>query len=541
MLINSTAWSANITRFELEDLSFVSKLRFLVNGGQGLFCTLWVRNDVYVSSADSAFWSIVSASNGGTRIKTLERGVIWTTGTSTAEKFVFLKDGNMVLLDSEAEVLWQTDTSTLMLLDSIFYADRAVLTDDGQLWLTDNATLTKRRAFNLANSSATGNALKKAYAYHLACDSSKYDFVDKRYGFYASWVDYLHCADNEFVFNATTPCLLYTFCAAVQQFEIVLLEPSGSQSNCRVYDANWHAIANNYVMFELSVSRTPLSAQPKLYALLTADAAPHSHIAFGAEFASNASARTLLVTVSPSEHTISLRSELAQETFHVSRDFFNGSKSEWIWLDWSWDFDYLRIGNSRFIESPLFHVKFSTLFGSELRLQRNAMLFSALNFAWDTAEDECYGLVVVQIPPLDVAVAQGCFENFTKTTIFENTSLPTPAPTRAELSTTHDGDNDDAAHDDDADMSTVSVVLIALGCLVLCAAVVVASIVYMRRRWAHSTDLVAHEIDIGVATAALIGSDGNETASAVSYVRMEDTFDDAEEGVAGADPDDANL
>ena len=79
-------------------------------------------------------------------------------------------------------MLWQSNTSTLMRLDSILYADRAVLTDDGQLWLTDNATLTRRAAFNLANASApvTGNALAEARAYHLACDSRKYAFVDKR-------------------------------------------------------------------------------------------------------------------------------------------------------------------------------------------------------------------------------------------------------------------------------------------------------------------------------------------------------------------------
>merc|ERR1712013_129730 len=174
----------------------------------------------------------------------------------------------------------------------------------------------------------------------------------------------------------------------------------------------------------------------------------------------------------------------------------------------------------------------------ETRLDRNAVLFSAYNFAWDTAEDECYGLFVVQIPPLEVAVAQGCYENFTKTNIYENTSMPTPSPT---LSTTQNGNGDDgAAQDGDGDLSTLSIVLIVLGCLVLCGALIVASILYMRRRWSHSTDLVAHEIDIGVTTSALIGGDGMEstTTSAVGYVRMDDTFDEDE---AGADPDDALL
>ena len=170
-----------------------------------------------------------------------------------------------------------------------------------------------------------------------------------------------------------------------------------------------------------------LSVQPKL-----------RHIVFGAEFASNARARTLLVTVSPSEHTISLRSQLAQETLHVSGDFLNGSESAWIWIDWSCDFDH-----------------------------REPALAST-----------------VQRRQLCVGHCRGRARRRRR-----------------------DVDRLDCAHR-------------ALRC---------------RGRGEHRVHAEPLDTQHGPrgATTALIGGDGNETASAVSYVRMEDTFDDTEDGVAG--------
>eukprot|EP01083_Nonionella_stella_P187047 686351_1 len=71
-----------------------------------------------------------------------EEEVIWSAVNDSvwAERFEFLRDGNMVLYSysTSNDILWQTNTSTFMYRGGIFYADRAILYDDGQLYIIDN-------------------------------------------------------------------------------------------------------------------------------------------------------------------------------------------------------------------------------------------------------------------------------------------------------------------------------------------------------------------------------------------------------------------
>ncbi len=100
---------------------------------------------------------------------------------------------------NENKILWQTNTSTLLYQKSIFYADRAILYDDGQLFIIDNKTLTKR--FTLFNNKSLINKIKWEYNYHLSCSSNKYDSIDKRYGFYATYISYYNCLNNQYIMS----------------------------------------------------------------------------------------------------------------------------------------------------------------------------------------------------------------------------------------------------------------------------------------------------------------------------------------------------
>eukprot|EP01084_Bolivina_argentea_P250271 419255_1 len=63
----------NMVTFTLNDVSFVSKLRFSVKNdddyGGGLVCSINVNGVIYTTSSDSAFWSISESSTGNTIIK----------------------------------------------------------------------------------------------------------------------------------------------------------------------------------------------------------------------------------------------------------------------------------------------------------------------------------------------------------------------------------------------------------------------------------------------------------------------------------------
>eukprot|EP01083_Nonionella_stella_P277433 943139_1 len=86
--------------------------------------------------------------NGNLFILNATNEIIWSALDSSdnaitkGSRFEFHKDGNMVLHSYSAEQLWETETSTLLKRSSIYYADRAILKDNGQFFIIDDDTLT---------------------------------------------------------------------------------------------------------------------------------------------------------------------------------------------------------------------------------------------------------------------------------------------------------------------------------------------------------------------------------------------------------------
>merc|ERR1711897_19561 len=74
---------------------------------------------------------------------------VWSAG-SGGERFEFLKDGDLALYSysNDAEMLWRSNTSLLLSNDRVNYADRAILYDDGQLFIIDNTTLSVQSVHN---------------------------------------------------------------------------------------------------------------------------------------------------------------------------------------------------------------------------------------------------------------------------------------------------------------------------------------------------------------------------------------------------------
>merc|ERR1719203_1240530 len=88
---------------------------------------------------------------------------------------------------AEENMVWDTATIALMGKTSIDYANRALLGDDGKLVLIDTATLNQLYPLD------DNNQIQQQHLYHLKCSSLKYKSVDKRTGFYASWISHFNC------------------------------------------------------------------------------------------------------------------------------------------------------------------------------------------------------------------------------------------------------------------------------------------------------------------------------------------------------------
>lgn len=225
----------------------------------------------------------------------------------------------------------------------------------------------------------------------------------------------------------------------------------------------------------------------------------------------------MVMVVLPTNKTIILQTAHHIAAYSMPTMFSNDTDTDWFWIDWDVNFDRIRIGNSRFIEKPVLHLKFSMYFKD--KLEANGNLFDYLNLAWDSRTGDCFGLMIVQLPPIAVEISKGCYDNFTKTATYDNTSWPTLSPTIAPAPT----DNNDGAGRGDDGLSTASIVLLVIGCLILFAAMIGAGIVYYRRQGKGGyTDLIAEEIDIGSLTQKMGASD----ESGVGYVQLEDVSTD---------------
>ena len=291
--------------------------------------------------------------NGDLKILDTSNNISWQQDLSGngGERLEFRKDGNVVVLSysNHQEILWQSSSSTLLDRDNINFANRIILTNDGEFLLTDN--LTYNQYYTSSNDSDVVSpfisALTDDYNYNMICDSEKYQFIDKRYGFYATWISYFNCIDNEFVYGETTPCVSYKYCSPVYQFENIFLQPTSVQTNCRLYTMDeWRIIKNNYLLFQISFANTAIELQPKVFIILTTN----TSIEFGKEFDTQyLDYRSLLVTISPATNGITLTTKNYTQTFSKTSLFYHGNyseKVEWSWIEWDNNFDYIGIGNS---------------------------------------------------------------------------------------------------------------------------------------------------------------------------------------------------
>eukprot|EP01084_Bolivina_argentea_P079578 144327_1 len=94
------------------------------------------------------------------------------------EKLAFLKDGNMIVYSysNDNEILWSSNTSTLLDRDNIYYPNRAIISNNGEFILTDNITFNVY--FDSSNEYIFGTQIIEEYNKHMDCDNSKYEFVD---------------------------------------------------------------------------------------------------------------------------------------------------------------------------------------------------------------------------------------------------------------------------------------------------------------------------------------------------------------------------
>eukprot|EP01084_Bolivina_argentea_P100487 180406_1 len=248
---------------------------------------------------------------------------------------------------SDTDILWETQTSTLLNRESIYYADRAILNDGGDFFIIDHATLTVH--YRMFNQTYFSNDIKNEYDTNMDCTNEKYDYVNKIYGFYATYIAYYNCVNNHYAFNKTTPCIAYKYCPGVQHYENVFLQPSSSQTSCRKYLSNhWRQISNNYILFQVSIANTLEISNPELYLVLSTS----NKIQFAREFDEKyLDQRTLLITIYPLFHAISLTTKYYNETFYIST-LFKNTQVEYISIVWEPNFDRISIGNSKYISKP---------------------------------------------------------------------------------------------------------------------------------------------------------------------------------------------
>eukprot|EP01083_Nonionella_stella_P094601 265480_1 len=344
--------------------------------------------------------------DGKLQILDASNAAVWTANpTTNAGKFEFLQDGSMVLysFDVDDEVIWTTGTSTLLQRHSIIYPDRGILNDDGQFFVMDNASLTVHFSVNSVKSSTElQTEMQSLYDEAMSCDSDKYKYVDKEYGFYASWISYYNCDDNLYRKAQTTECAAIKYCSVVKHYQNVFLT---HEKYCDGYESNeWRAITNDYVLFQMSINNTRKDYDPKLYIVLSND----DGLVFGNEFAANS--RTLLITIDVKANSLTLKAKNMNETLVFDSALFD-AKTEWFWIEWNIYFNYIAVGNSQFIslKNAVFTTEYSKFFSD--KLNPNEYLFSAFNLAWNSASSpSCSGVIVVQLPPMDIDIAKACFE-----------------------------------------------------------------------------------------------------------------------------------
>eukprot|EP01083_Nonionella_stella_P046814 125388_1 len=341
--------------------------------------------------------------NGSLVILNGSNDAIWTANaTASGER-------NMVLYSysSGNDRVWDTDTSTL-LQSSIVYADRAILNTKGQFFIIDNATLQEHYKV-LPTNQSFDNEIRTARDTNMDCLSTRYDYVDKRNGFYASWVSYYNCGDNMYNKSTTTPCIAYVYCEEVRHYENMFLLPVSSQTNCRKYAQDyWREIKNNYLLFQVSIANTQKKLDPQLFIVLSTS----NTLRFSQEFDSSDEV-TLKITVMPNREgdKINLTVNGYHQMISNTSDLFTES-IEWIWIEWDINFDYIRIGNAQYIgRKQLYEPKYSLFF--EPQVKANKYLFNYYNLAWTAYRGKCYGQIVVQFPPLSKQTPKGCYENYT--------------------------------------------------------------------------------------------------------------------------------
>ena len=445
------------------------------------------------------------------------------TDSIGAEKFLFQTDGNMVLYSysSNNEILWQSQTSTLLNRDSIFYADRAVLDDNGTFFIIDNATFTIHFNSNKNTSYDNKNEIAEAYNYHLNCDSSKYDYIDKSNGFYATWVSYYNCDKNEFIYNKTTSCIAYKYCSIIAHWSNVFLEPYSANTNCRKYTNDyWRKLSNNYVLFQISIANTgdPTVGQTELYLVLSQS----NQISFGNEFDSQyLNYRTMLIKISAFNKTVCITTKHGKETYFIPGLFSNDTMIEWFWIDWEPNFDYIGIGNSQYMTQPLYKIKYSKFIKDKLNRKEN--LFNYLNMAWSQKayNDKCYGYIIIQFPPLEIEIAKGCYEH--STTIIP-TLQPTPFITTQQITTqtTNNNNNNNGSSSNINKLSAAIIVIIVLSSLCFIISLILIIMYYLRKKRMRNP-LIAREIDLKL----------QKSVQMEQYQLMEDDNDDDDDIMDG--------
>jgi len=125
---------------------------------------------------------------------------------------------------------------------------------------------------------------------------------------------------------------------------------------------------------------------------------------------STLSDRTLVVEIAVRTKSVTLYSAQHNATFVIPSMFEKEKpKIEWFWIEWDANFDYIGLGNSQYFGTPINSSKYSDFF--QRKLGREEHLFNYFNLAWDAVTGKCYGQIIVQLPPVNVETAKGCYEN----------------------------------------------------------------------------------------------------------------------------------
>ena len=142
------------------------------------------------------------------------------------EKLEFRTDGNMAVISPSInqEILWESKSSTLLDRDNIYFANRAIITNDGEFILTDTITYSQYySSFNYTDNdddiSLYISQINDNYSYLWIVILINMNILIKDMSFYATWIDYFNCLDNEYIYGQTTPCVAYKYCSPEFHFE----------------------------------------------------------------------------------------------------------------------------------------------------------------------------------------------------------------------------------------------------------------------------------------------------------------------------------